>query len=525
MRNLSGLIGLIGMLLASFAIQFAVVETARAASCDYYAGPQVVYPNGSGTSADPFTIREFFELAPATLQGKTLCLADGEYRGNDNLIRPPTGLSGSATAPITVRAENDGEVLLDGRSAGPGTVADTEPVRLRDNQYFVLEGFNACCGRAGVVLIGSSSNSVWNSGSLGTIVRRVVAWDAKIDQQNVHTMAVSGSESVLLEDVAAFGTGRKNIQVYKSKNVTIRRSWSRWEGFNFPLSPGYPSPAISTSCSYRSCGNVCENVVATWSAEQQPPGVLQYNPVAPISIDPHGPRDGNPTGCDTTGQDDADLQILGSVAYVNDLPTMSQSANTVPFSGIELKGSDDIHVKDVVTYMSPTIELDTTKDPTALHLWRCAEEPPCTLNLAENITAISANNPVLHPEWTTSNLYTVTDPAQVATPQYNIFNGTDPAGGRVCKRYIDGSLTGEALWPWPMNDRIFDATLAARGVGTDVTAEVNAAFNGGAEAPIECRKPQCSDGLDNDGDGFVDWPADPTCPSATFDAEFVGGGC
>ncbi len=34
-----------------------------------------------------------------------------------------------------------------------------------------------------------------------------------------------------------------------------------------------------------------------------------------------------------------------------------------------------------------------------------------------------------------------------------------------------------------------------------------------------CLTPQCSDGLDNDGDGRIDWPADKQCKSPDEDSE------
>src|SRR5579871_5250200 len=35
----------------------------------------------------------------------------------------------------------------------------------------------------------------------------------------------------------------------------------------------------------------------------------------------------------------------------------------------------------------------------------------------------------------------------------------------------------------------------------------------------ECNKPQCSDGIDNDGDGLIDYPDDPGCFSPNQDSE------
>jgi hypothetical protein len=39
-------------------------------------------------------------------------------------------------------------------------------------------------------------------------------------------------------------------------------------------------------------------------------------------------------------------------------------------------------------------------------------------------------------------------------------------------------------------------------------------------SPLPTPAPRCSDGADNDLDGFTDWPADPGCDSAADDDEF-----
>ena len=113
------------------------------AACDYYASPT---GRGDGNSPDsPFRIQTFWRLAAP---GKTLCLLDGTYTGADSMIAPstqgaPAGLSGSATGAdikngicpncITIRALNDGAVLIDGQFV-------RIPVRLASNSWFVVEG-------------------------------------------------------------------------------------------------------------------------------------------------------------------------------------------------------------------------------------------------------------------------------------------------------------------------------------------------------------------------------------------------
>ncbi len=44
------------------------------------------------------------------------------------------------------------------------------------------------------------------------------------------------------------------------------------------------------------------------------------------------------------------------------------------------------------------------------------------------------------------------------------------------KRYQDGVLTGEPLWPWPMNQRIKNAMMASGRSPVDVTQTVTRIF-------------------------------------------------
>ena len=131
--------------------------TSKAATCNYYASPT---GTGNGLSASsPFQVSKFWPVATA---GKTLCLLDGTYTGCASMILPPWGLNGASGLPITIRALNDGKVLIMGRAAN-------RPVWLQYNDWFVIEGINACCSKTTVVDLEHSNNNV---------IRRVAAWDA-----------------------------------------------------------------------------------------------------------------------------------------------------------------------------------------------------------------------------------------------------------------------------------------------------------------------------------------------------------
>ena len=54
----------------------------------------------------------------------------------------------------------------------------------------------------------------------------------------------------------------------------------------------------------------------------------------------------------------------------------------------------------------------------------------------------------------------------------------------ICKRYVNGTLTDQPLWPWPMQERIKDARIASGARPVDVVAEVEAALG---PIPAECK--------------------------------------
>jgi large repetitive protein len=52
-----------------------------------------------------------------------------------------------------------------------------------------------------------------------------------------------------------------------------------------------------------------------------------------------------------------------------------------------------------------------------------------------------------------------------------------------------------------------------------LVSQWTACGGGATKTPEQAPRPQCSDGLDNDGDGKIDWPIDPGCTSASDDSE------
>ncbi len=71
------------------------------------------------------------------------------------------------------------------------------------------------------------------------------------------------------------------------------------------------------------------------------------------------------------------------------------------------------------------------------------------------------------------------------SPCYGTGESGSDVGANICYRYVDGLLTGTALWPWPMQDRI----LAELNI--DITAELDTKFGAVCQSllPIEFLSP------------------------------------
>src|SRR5215471_3507498 len=266
--------------------------------CDYYAAPAGA---GDGSSpATPFKVTDFWAVASP---GKTLCLMDGVYTDAQSMINPPAGLSGLPGSPITVRAVYDGRVLVNGQAV-------RRPILLTGNDWFVVEGLNACCAPATVVEISNSSSN--------DIIRRVSAWDAA--EGNYSIFGIHYGDHNLLEDVAGWGIARK---IYESSQAgdftTIRRAWGRWEGSHVV------GPKMVYTLAYNNYDMLVENSIGTWSGEK-----MQDSYVL-LGYDGHpwtGAGGGTYTNHDVnqpygvfandgfTGDKNARSKLLGSIAYV-----------------------------------------------------------------------------------------------------------------------------------------------------------------------------------------------------------------
>jgi hypothetical protein len=411
-----------------------------ASTCQYFASPT---GTGNGLSpSSPSKIANFWSVASP---GKTLCLLDGKYVGSQSMIDPPDYLSGTAGSPITIRALNDGRVTIDGQ----GTL---QPVLLRYNDYFVLEGFNVHSSRDDVSVI--EVNQANNN-----ILRRIVGWDAGSAKA---IFAVTRAAKNVLEDCAGFGVARKILSsAQDGNNTTVRRFWGMWEESTTI------GPKMTVAPVYNNRGMLIENSIFNWNSRMssidQPYALLSMNRI------------------DSTDRR-AFTKIYGSIGYVT-----SADEGYLPPQQFMISLLDHIELKDVVSIYPPGLYLNKRTFILANCMTAASGGSPCAAPMlkAENLTSIGGSGLSISSMWAKTNIKSGPDIKTVYPAGQSLFVNSGNYGATICKRYKDGALTNEPLWPWPMNQRIITAMIAAGKQPVDVTGTIEQMFG---LIPTQCRQ-------------------------------------
>ena len=461
----------------------------------YYAAPARQGLGDCSSAANPCLISDFWSKAAP---GTTLLLLDGTYT---TAIAPPAGLAGVAGSYITIKAINDGAVILDGQG-------QRSPVSLaKGNNYFWLQGFDAHSS-------GPFNEAVLNIGGNFNVISRVIAWDTQ-PTYNAHVITIAGGcpsdgsipcpsgtgspgdttagYGNLFVDVGAFGYSRYTVLSYKNNGNTFRRLWAKQEG-NFTI--GYHN---ALNLNYLSYNTVVENAIVRWDTIVSAPytetwngtpvtgfspagspcgestssidklGTTQANGTcvvpAYVTLDPVGVA-GEATCCDGNTPVSGD-KIYGVLIYAQPGEHFSPDAAVYPdtYGGMTL---DNLFV-----YYPPGFT-DTWDGgiPGAFRL----QDVPTAKSVARNLTSISGAADSFGASWTASNVVHASGLSSAAGSLY-----TAPAGAALRYRYENGALTSTPLWPWPMGDRIKAATTRASGDGhghnvEDINAAVQTIF-------------------------------------------------
>ncbi len=434
-------------LIFGFAVLILQGITPSLYAATYYLSP-TGFDAGPGTALQPWATfgRAWQSVAP----GDTLILLDGVYKSS---IQPPFG--GQPGAPITIRAMNDGKVVIDGESV-------RTPVYLanyRNAHYLIIEGIIAINGTISpapqqVVYIETDHN----------ILRRVTAYNADPDENTAVIGLGATADYNLVEDCVAAGTGRKMINVYKGQYNVLRRCVAYWLGWDGKKSC-QNWPQVTSIHVYNGSNNIVENSIALGrvaytgiTVHANSPGVVAVNNqvLGCIAIDAGVNPDGSviqwplsrpqPTTCDP-----------------------NQVYDYVSWSGLRVGYSLYSHTEAEI---SDTLFRDVLA-------WNNAG-----LGMSIMVSAVSARNRLEHATFTGNGLGLVSDGGRGTDALYSELQKmaiTDSAisvvhdsqgksypaytgqGARLRHRYIDGVLMdgsngqpAQSLWPWPMEQRIRD---------------------------------------------------------------------
>lgn len=397
---------------------------ARAQSpCTHYASPT---GGGAGLSeGSPFPIADFWRVARP---GATLCLLDGTYTGPPNMIAPPASFAGTASQPITIRTLHDGKVLVDGQ--GSRRPADLQ------GAWGILEGVNL---RNGPDVALQIRGTHWQ-------IRRVVAWDGALGGG---VIALNGFHNTL-EDCAAFGTGRYTLaagagNAAQSHNV-MRRCWAQSlasQGESLTLFAGYGQGQV-----------LLENMLANWNNTSSVPS----NPVFEAFRTQH-------------------TRLLGSIVYAlagdANIPGMFRVHSQGGYNPQPAARTVEFQAKHILAFVHP----GNPRFGSAMGLNMALSGDN---NRLEDSLGVAARHEV--PSGTARNVRTGRSLATALAVNGDTTVWTALPG--ICTRYVQGTLTTQPLWPWPMNARITEALRRAGRSVVDVTATMEALFGA---IPAKCR--------------------------------------
>ena len=149
---------------------------------------------------------------------------------------------GTAGAPITARALNDGKAIIDGQ--GVRKTVDLQ------RSWWVIEGIVARNGTDNVFRVDGSNN----------VLRRVSAYDASNDINSAVIMLLGNNN--LVEDAIVAGTGRYMAEVYKGSGNTLRRVFTMWAGWDGRQFCGVAWPNSVSVGVYNASNTTVENAIA-----------------------------------------------------------------------------------------------------------------------------------------------------------------------------------------------------------------------------------------------------------------------
>ncbi len=396
-----------------------------------------------------------FAVAVARLGlGNTLVIQDGTY--NESLNVTVVGTGGD---PIRIMAATNGGAIIDTPGQSPScSVAASQNVELIGLRCLSSDTDSTT---ANLNVIAASKN---------VRLRWITATGAGADAP---TIRIDNSDDVVMEDVAALGSNRTQLQIGNSKNVVVRRFFAVSDHSG---DPDYMLKSFDCErCSF-------QNVVLRGTRNSTSYGVLLQS-----------------TGTEGASADDTHLEA--SVIY--DLPNygvvtkgttkalsrnklshlvIADSGNDRTKDGVFLRGGADLLIDQVTLVNLASENIHVGEEPDNI--------PTISMRLhnslivgGQNAISQSVTDSVDSIMSSYNNIFVESDPytgAVAVTEEANVM--IDPAfptatygfgaylmqpeilqgvgdageniGAQVLYRYNDNGRSTVPLWPWPMEDRI-----------------------------------------------------------------------
>lgn len=400
----------------------------------YYIDPSAANDSGSGLVGFPKkTWPAVLALAAA---GDEIVAENGVFLNSvHGTISVVTGTNGLYTAPITIRARNEGSVIVDGEGSA-------RPIFIYNTDWYIVQGFDVCRAPDNMETVALLSR--------GSVARRVVGWDSgNGNNDNCHVgrnsvtgnptgyrnaVPASASEGNLIEDCAFFGTAR-----YVCSSTQMNPGYTTWRR----------TLMVFDNCTASAGPNACTNPAYNSTYQRYENCILIMRGEGAYSSYFHGLSFAEGDAINW----DAHSTMKGCLFIV-------RSGDVGIGDTIYMQFCYDMLLQDCVVWVAP--EKGTSVNAGTFY---SAHGTATNMQLTR-LTTLGGNAPTFDANWTKTSCTDNRTSAYAAgfggypSGSDNLYVGS--TGAKIRYRTVDDVLTGTELWPWPMNSRIMAAMTSAR---------------------------------------------------------------
>jgi hypothetical protein len=406
--------------------------------------------------------------------GDTLIVMDGTYTEAVKWTR-----SGTATNPITIKAQNDGQAVIDGeKQRQPWKMA-----RADEGQIIgvTIEG----------MVFKNSPSDVFTCKVCDRVnLKRVSAYNA--GDGNYNMIGYGSSTNSLIEDIVASGGGRIAISAFESNFMTLRRVFVY--GTSAGQSEGGGNPNFLKL--YKTNDSIVENLVGTQVSGLRIPGAVQdyckmasadrnkfyasvvYDLFDATSAFKRTTDNNTPQSC-KDGQYHH-LVSIGNVwgfeveaginSMIRNMTVIGKNTSTdiygINLSPEALGGGLEVDIRNSI-FATGNVGFRVRQDPLVLSFTHSYNNV-FNFNQDYENTTKGTGEVDMNPTWDTAKYGKGAYLIQPAALKGKGEGGSN-MGAEVLYQYVNGVKTATPLWPWPMEDRI------CKELGISVTYENNGA--------------------------------------------------